>query len=260
MDAQNATPWIGLKSRIKNTRTRNRLRASPAYRRMKLFLKRICGRELWLRQEVSPVLFQHREWAVCTALLNHAKPIVYSFGIGGTIDFERLLIEEFDAEVHGFDPTPSVDAWLRTANAPPSFRFYPWAIAAIDETRWLYPRRRRNGAAVHGMYTCVREASVDTDGLSAVSKCLNTIMVELGHAKIDVLKMDIEGAEYEVLTDLIERRIRPSQILVEFHHRFDGIGKDHTLQVMNRLARAGYQIAFVSSSGREVTLAYGLPA
>jgi hypothetical protein len=110
------------------------------------------------------------------------------------------------------------------------------------------------------MYTCVREASVDTDGLSAVSKCLNTIMVELGHAKIDVLKMDIEGAEYEVLTDLIERRIRPSQILVEFHHRFDGIGKDHTLQVMNRLARAGYQIAFVSSSGREVTLAYGLPA
>jgi len=36
--------------------------------------------------------------------------------------------------------------------------------------------------------------------------------------------MDIEGAEYEVIDDLIASGIRPKQILVEFHHRFKNVG------------------------------------
>ena len=37
-------------------------------------------------------------------------------------------------------------------------------------------------------------------------------MKELGHNKIDILKMDIEGAEYAVINDIERSGIRPEQI------------------------------------------------
>ncbi len=227
------------------------------YGRMKLFLKRTSGQEPWLRPTIWPVLFQAGDWAVCPALLGRIKPVVYSLGIGDSIEFEALLVEEFDAEVHGFDPTLTGESLLQARNAPAGFHFHAWAVAAIDDTKQLYPRRRHNGTTIEGMYTCVRQASVGSDELSVISKRLSSIMFQLGHENIDVLKMDIEGAEYEVLEDLMETQVRPGQILVEFHHRFDGIDKNQTLELIGQLTRIGYEIAFVSSTGREVTFVYG---
>ncbi|GIS18490.1 MAG: hypothetical protein CM15mP120_04060 [Pseudomonadota bacterium] len=43
-------------------------------------------------------------------------------------------------------------------------------------------------------------------------------MRDLGHDHLDVLKMDIEGAEYAVLDDMLQSNILPDQLLVEFHH------------------------------------------
>jgi len=198
-------------------------------------------------------MFQHGEWALCPDLLPDNQPNVYSFGIGDTIDFERLLIERFGAEVHGFDPTPSVGPLLKTMKVPAGFHFCPWALADRDETLEFCPRLRGDGTSSSGMYTIVGEASAVSRGLVVKAKRLSTIMAELGHDAIDVLKMDIEGAEYQVFSNLLRSEIRPTQILVEFHHRFEAIGKDKTRAVIQQLACAGYRVAFVSISGREVT-------
>ena len=243
-----------LRSRIKTSAVRHRLRNSRRYSRLKLLLKRIAGQELWLQPDISPNLAQFSDWAIVPTLMNRETPIVYSFGIGDSIEFERLLIDRFHAQVHAFDPTPSVYDWLREAKVPEAFHFYPWAISSRDETLTLYPRRRRDGSAMTGMYTCVPQAGVDGDGLSVPSRRLSTVLTLLGHEKIDILKIDIEGAEYDVLSDLIESQVRPDQILVEFHHRFDGIGKKETSKIISRLTKLGYAIAFVADTGREVTL------
>ena len=56
------------------------------------------------------------------------------------------------------------------------------------------------------------EARVDT---------LEAWMRQRGHVWIDVLKLDVEGAEYSVLEDLAQRDVLPfSQLLVEFHQRW----------------------------------------
>jgi Methyltransferase FkbM domain len=54
-----------------------------------------------------------------------------------------------------------------------------------------------------------------TNGTKLPVKRLATIMKELGHTRLDVLKMDIEGDEYDVLRDIADIPIR--QILVEMH-------------------------------------------
>jgi hypothetical protein len=82
-------------------------------------------------------------------------------------------------------------------------------------------------------------------------KRLSTIARELGHEHIDVLKMDIEGAEYDVLVDLEKSSIRPVQILIEFHHRFPGIGVERSRNAVSLLRAMNYRLFWVSDSLEE---------
>ena len=65
--------------------------------------------------------------------------------------------------------------------------------------------------------------------------------------------MDIEGAEYEVLDDLLASPLKPTQLLVEFHHHFPGIELEKTADLIGRLRADGYRIFAISDAGREVS-------
>jgi Methyltransferase FkbM domain len=80
---------------------------------------------------------------------------------------------------------------------------------------------------------------------------LASIARMLGHERIDVLKMDIEGAEYGVLEDLLVSGLAVKQVLVEFHHRRAEIGVEKTKRAIRCLNEAGYRIFSVSASGEE---------
>ena len=68
---------------------------------------------------------------------------------------------------------------------------------------------------------------------------------------VDLLKMDIEGAEYAVIDDLTAARTPVGQFLVEYHHRFDGVGAARTAVSIRDLRRAGYRLFNISESAEE---------
>jgi hypothetical protein len=70
----------------------------------------------------------------------------------------------------------------------------------------------------------------------------------------DLIKMDIEGAEYAVLADLLRSGFRPRQILVEFHHRWREVGARRTREALALLGQSGYRIAEIAPNGMEYTL------
>ena len=80
---------------------------------------------------------------------------------------------------------------------------------------------------------------------------LKTIMEMLGHEKIDILKMDIEGAEYDVIKDIFCSNIEIGQILVEFHHFFGNVGIEKTMDAITLLNENGFKLFDVSWTGRE---------
>jgi hypothetical protein len=67
-------------------------------------------------------------------------------------------------------------------------------------------------------------------------------MDELNHQKIEILKMDIEGAEYDVIEDLLQSNPDVRKLLVEFHHRFSSIGKHKSKDIIEKLINHGYRI------------------
>lgn len=224
---------------------------TPTFLRIKLFLKRLRGRELWLKPEVRRAAVKSCGWWFDPDSLGEGA-VVYSLGIGQDIGFEAGLIDEFGAEVHAFDPTPSSIDLCERMQPPAGFRFHPWAITAVDGSIRFYPRERRDGSASTEMYTTVAEAGVARDAIDVPTFTLQSVARKLGHTRIDLLKMDIEGAEYEVLEGLLDSPLLPTQLLVEFHHRFPGLGTKKTADIIRRLHDIGYRIFVVAETGREL--------
>ena len=72
-----------------------------------------------------------------------------------------------------------------------------------DGTLDFYPPRK----AGNTHYSQERRAGAVASPIRGRVNCLTTIMRRLGHRHIDVLKLDVEGSEFEVIPDLIDSGI-----------------------------------------------------
>jgi FkbM family methyltransferase len=221
------------------------------YSQLKLMLKRLAGRELTLAEEVSIPKVVYGDWTICPEYLS-SRSIVYSLGIGDNIGFDIELIQQYGVEIHAFDATPRADQTANAADVPLSFHAYPWVVMAEDGAVTLYQRQNSRGKGSQ-MYTLNKDAADTGSYVRVEGYSIPTLMSRLGHRQIDLIKIDIEGAEYEVLDSLLAHKIYPRQILVEFHHRFPGFGLAKTAKTIADLRAAGYRIFAVSGSGIEIS-------
>ncbi|NOH01020.1 MAG: FkbM family methyltransferase [Chloroflexi bacterium] len=166
------------------------------------------------------------------------KSIIYSFGIGEDLTFELELINKFNVNVFSFDPTPKSLAWAKSQNLPDKIIINEYGIGKADGLISFYPPENNDFIS----HSTIKRSSGQTEFVQAPVKRLDTIMKELSHNRIDLLKMDIEGSEYDVINDLERINIRPIQILVEFHHGFPEIGVPRTKQAIRQLTRMGYAL------------------
>jgi FkbM family methyltransferase len=139
-----------------------------------------------------------------------ASSVVYSFGIGEDASWDKALIERFGCQVYAFDPTPRSIAYVK--NMPEKFVFQPIGVAGYDGGATFFPPAKPG----HVSHTLRHFSYTEDKSFKVPVKKLPTIMKELGHTHIDILKIDIEGAEYEVIKDMLAAKIYPKQILVDF--------------------------------------------
>ncbi len=220
-----------------------------ALRFTKRLAKAALGRDLLLRPTTrQPTEFHGTKYGGWSILRDSLTPasVVYSFGIGEDVS----LISQYGCRVHGFDPTPKSVAWVEGNIHDERFILQPWAAGASDGTLRLFLPKRSDfvsASMTPGLHTSAESVEVP-------AFTITTIMQRLGHDFVDVLKMDIESAEYSVLDQM---RIAGTfqhvgQLLVEFHHWFPEIGLAPTRRAVRQLRDAGFQIAWVSPAGYEV--------
>ena len=174
--------------------------------------------------------------------------MLYSCGVGRDISFERAMIDRYGLTVHAFDPTPLAVTWAKSQELPARFHLHELGIAPYDGMARFQPPTRLKFES----FSMVRSTGLG-QAIDAPVRRFRSLAAMLGHTGVDVLKLDIEGAEYEVLTEILESRIPVGQILVEFHHRWKEVGADRTRHAIAALEAAGYVVAAVSSAGTEYT-------
>jgi FkbM family methyltransferase len=185
-------------------------------------------------------------WEVAVDYLG-ATGAVFSCGIGEDISFDRELIDRFPVVVHGFDPTPRSIEWIRRQTTPARFVFHEYGIAGYDGDASFFPPENQ----AHVSHTMLAQRSAVSAAIVRPVKRIGTVMRELGCSHISILKMDIEGSEYQVIEDLARSDIRPAQILVEFHHRMRRAGLLSTRTSIRRLRQIGYRLFSISATGDE---------
>jgi FkbM family methyltransferase len=232
--------------RGESQRTMSLLRTSVQYAKRSLAVVR--GQEIWRSAQIRCARLylgnERARWCVCPTNLS-ADSVVYSFGIGEDISFDLQLIDQFGVKVHAFDPTPRSLAWLRYQTYPEAFVVHEFGVSDYDGVCSFFPPEN----PLHVSHSAVETRSGAP--IEAQVLRLATIMEALGHSVIHLLKMDIEGAEYAVLSDLLKSGIRVDQLLVEFHHRWPSVGAEKTRVAIRELNLAGYYIFNVSPSGEE---------
>ena len=180
-------------------------------------------------------------WVVDESLLNR-ESVIYSVGVGSNIDFDLELINSFGTTIHAFDPTPRSIEWVKNQQLPKHFIFHPFGLSAENGHMDFFPPSK--ASSTH--FSPIDRYGNTNNVVRAPVKDIDTIASELNHKEIDLLKMDIEGAEYEVIEALPKNRVAINQILIEFHHMYKGIPISKTVDAISALNNLGFELFNIS--------------
>jgi FkbM family methyltransferase len=128
--------------------------------------------------------------------------VVYAFGVGYDYRWDAALAAAHaGCQVHSFDPTPSVIARMADAQLPPNMQFHAWGIA-----------HQSSSATLQNYWTDYKPFDVKFYTLADIMRRLN-------HTHVDLIKVDIEGYEFDVFEQLTAPDVACEQLLFELHFR-----------------------------------------
>jgi FkbM family methyltransferase len=167
-----------------------------------------------------------------------AGAVCYCVGAGEDISFDLSLATRFRCEVWMFDPTPRAIAYVSPfVSEHPNLHFEPLGVWSSDTTlRFYAPRDPRHVS--HSAVNLQRSAEF----FDAECRSVASLMRSHAHERLAVLKLDIEGAEYEVLEDVLTKQLPIDVICVEFDQPMPVA---RTLRMVRRLRAAGYALVRV---------------
>lgn len=209
-------------------------------------LREFLGRSPRLRAQVSCNTevcgSAGHTWVICPDRLT-SEGIAYSFGVGNDITIDLALIEGFRVHVFAFDPTPGSVSWIRSRDLPPEFHFIEYGLADFDGFAQF--------ENFDGIQFTICRVATSRGSTRLPVRRLRTIVKELGHQKIDLLKMNIEGGEYSAIEDIVLSAIRIDQLLIQFHHLLPGFTSSQTRHAVGLLNDHGYRIFNISENGTD---------
>jgi FkbM family methyltransferase len=190
---------------------------SAARRARRALEQRLGARRLRRALTVSPrddmvqIGTKYGGWSIPANELS-SDSVCYLAGLGEDASFDLGLIERFGCSVYSFDPVPEAASYAHSVSErEPRFRFLPVGLWSSDTTLRFYDNPEpgfvsRSATNMHS-----------TGGFSeAHVRSVDSLMAELSHERVDLLKLSVEGSEYEIVGDVISKRLPVRVFCVEF--------------------------------------------
>lgn len=185
------------------------------------------------RADLEKLGSEYGGWHVPMSLVRPGW-VCYCAGVGEDATFDFALAGRLGCDVHAFDPTPRSIAYAESAHAPPGFSFHPVGVWWREETLRFYAPHNPEFVS-HS----VKKLWHSNEYFEARCRSVAQLMSDLGHDRVDLLKLDIEGAETEVIGHCLDEGILPQVLCVEFDQPI------RILRTVRSLSRAGYDLVHI---------------
>lgn len=221
------------------------------YRKLKLLVLQLLGKEPNLIVGLNYALEFHGTvyggWNILKDSLSQ-ESVVVDLGLGEDISFSESLIDTYGCRVYGFDPTPRSIAYVNQRKNK-LFFLYEYGVAAESGEAIFYLPNN----AEHISGSLQSSFHLGENAISVRLIGTGELLEKIGVKSIDLLKMDVEGAEYGIINSkgFPELVKGTKQVLIEFHHRWPGIGKSKTIEAVKKMNQMGYGLAWVSETNQE---------
>lgn len=163
------------------------------------------------------------------------KCIIYDFGIRANPEFGEILsAHPFNCDVYAFDPSPITRKWYAESHLKnrSNYHLFHYGAGSADEKITLrkydwdqisilqFPERITDPAQCNADGICKSKIFGHQKGHLLPVRSLSSIMKELHHDHVSIVKVDVEGSEYRFLEAAIRsgacRHI--NQLALEWHH------------------------------------------
>jgi FkbM family methyltransferase len=199
------------------------------------------GIQISSRNDIDLWRHYHDIWLIeiYTRDYNPIKSNSIILDIGASIGIFSLFAAHLGGRVFSFEPDPESFRYL-TNNARKNSRLqinpFPFAISSCRSNRNLFIRTERTGSSFYQRSEGTGSGMIDVE-----CKALEDVLTENNIEKCDFLKMNCEGAEYEILLNTTNETLSHFKYLViECHEKLT----TYTFSdVVQRLKAGGYQVS-----------------
>lgn len=144
-------------------------------------------------------------------------PICYAVGVGEDVDFERRLSDRGAAKQRPFDPTPRTGKFMADPrNTVAGATFVAIGVWKEDCVQTFHASSNLG----HVSHSIVVDTGSASGGFIAECRTIRSVM---RHDRIDVFKLNVEGAEDAILQSALNPGVRPSAILVTYRRGMHGL-------------------------------------
>jgi FkbM family methyltransferase len=152
-------------------------------------------------------------WTLPAGLLERGWTC-YSVGAGGDVSFDLELVRRYGLTVRSFDAVAEyVQSALEEADGEAEFTASQAAIATRDGPLRMQVTHHSTSRSVSAATLYDSHDFVELPG-----RALPSLMQELGDQRIELLKIDVEGSEYELLPTLDLRALGVNIFAIQLHH------------------------------------------
>lgn len=145
------------------------------------------------------------------------------------------------ADVHAYEPNPHASAvLLRRLGRRKNLRFYPEAVSDFAGRSKLYLHRDHEGAEVEFS----QAGSLRSEKKNLCDDFIEVPVADIrevlgAHDRIALLKIDIEGGEYDIMDEVLRQIGKIDHVLLETHEKKSEAFKQKNDLLLENIARAG---------------------
>jgi len=169
---------------------------------------------------------------------------IIDVGCGRDAEMSRYFIDKFGLNAVVVDPTRKHQHSLAAIKSiyGDKFNILNYALSSTDGQITFNESITNESGSIMAEHINVRDGGTISYEVQTIS--LKSLAEELGNSKIDFIKIDIEGAEFDLIENLTASDLSAyDQIFIEFHHRtVRKYTRRHKLEAVNKLKEFGYKV------------------